>query len=227
MAESKVILTQTVANLGHSGDVVAVRSGYARNYLIPQGLAFAWTKGAEAQIVQMKRARLAKAVATREDAVAAKAAIEGTTVEIAAKVSESGKLFGSVTAEQIALAMDDLKGKTIAVKNATAGANYAKELKDKYGFKIDTYEDSPTMYQAVVLGQADACVEDKPIMADNIKTGGLDLTIVESTASEVAPYGFAIMNEDNQELLDMFNKGLQEIKDNGTYEEILNKYLGE
>mgnify|MGYP000258433413 CR=1 FL=1 len=73
----------------------------------PQGLAFAWTKGAEAQIVQMKRARLAKAVATREDAVAAKAAIEGTTVEIAAKVSESGKLFGSVTAEQIALALSD------------------------------------------------------------------------------------------------------------------------
>ena len=107
MAESKVILTQTVANLGHSGDVVAVRSGYARNYLFPQGLAFAWTKGAEAQIVQMKRARLAKAVATREDAVAAKAAIEGTTVEIAAKVSESGKLFGSVTAEQIALALSD------------------------------------------------------------------------------------------------------------------------
>ena len=123
--------------------------------------------------------------------------------------------------------LDDLKGKTIAVKNATAGANYAESLKDEYGFKIDTYEDSPTMYQAVVLGQADACVEDKPIMADNIKTGGLDLTIVESTASKVAPYGFAIMNEDNQELLDMFNKGLQEIKDNGTYDEILNKYLGE
>ena len=123
--------------------------------------------------------------------------------------------------------LDDLKGKTIAVKNATAGANYAESLKDEYGFKIDTYEDSPTMYQAVVLGQADACVEDKPIMADNIKTGGLDLTIVESTASEVAPYGLAIMNKDNQEFLDMFNKGLQEIKDNGTYDEILNKYLGE
>ena len=107
MAESKVILTQTVANLGHSGDVVAVRSGYARNYLIPQGLAFAWTKGAEAQIVQMKRARLAKAVATREDAVAAKAAIEGTTVEIAAKVSESGKLFGGISADAIAKALAD------------------------------------------------------------------------------------------------------------------------
>ncbi len=72
MAETKVISTKTVSNLGHSGDVVDVKSGYARNYLFPQGLAFAWTKGAEAQIVAMKRARLAKAVATREDAVAAR-----------------------------------------------------------------------------------------------------------------------------------------------------------
>lgn len=133
----------------------------------------------------------------------------------------------AVKADSGVESLDDLKGKTIAVKNATAGAQYAESLKDEYGFQISTYEDSPSMYQAVVLGQADACVEDKPIMADNIKTGGLDLTIVESTASKVAPYGFAIMNKDNQELLDMFNKGLQEIKDNGTYDEILNKYLGE
>ncbi len=80
MAETKVILTQTVANLGHSGDVVDVKSGYARNYLFPQGLAFAWTKGAEAQITAMKRARLAKAVATREEAIAAKDAIEGLSL---------------------------------------------------------------------------------------------------------------------------------------------------
>ena len=107
MAETKVILTKTVANLGHSGDVVEVKSGFARNYLIPQGLAFAWNKGAEKQILAMKRARLAQAVATREDAVAAKAAIEGTAVEIAAKVSESGKLFDSISAEQIAIALED------------------------------------------------------------------------------------------------------------------------
>ena len=50
MAETKVILTQTVSNLGQSGDVVTVKAGYARNYLIPQGMAFAWTKGAAAQI---------------------------------------------------------------------------------------------------------------------------------------------------------------------------------
>ena len=107
MAETKVILTQTVSNLGQSGDVVTVKAGYARNYLIPQGMAFAWTKGAAAQIEAMRRARLAKAVATREDAVAAKAAIEGTTVEIAAKVSESGKLFGGISADAIANALAD------------------------------------------------------------------------------------------------------------------------
>lgn len=107
MAETKVILTQTVSNLGQSGDVVTVKAGYARNYLIPQGMAFAWTKGAAAQIEAMRRARLAKAVATREDAVAAKAAIEGTTVEIAAKVSESGKLFGGISNEAIAIALSD------------------------------------------------------------------------------------------------------------------------
>ena len=121
MAETKIILTQTVANLGHAGDVVEVRPGYARNYLFPQGLAFKWTKGAAAQIEAMKRARQAKALATREDAVAAKAAIEGTVVEIAAKVSESGKLFGAVSADAIASALADkapispksIKGETI------------------------------------------------------------------------------------------------------------------
>ena len=105
MAEAKVILTKSVNHLGHPGDVVTVKAGYARNYLIPQGLGFAWSKNAAAQIEAMKRARLAKAVATREEAVAAKELIEGSVVEIAAKVSESGKLFGGISADKIAIAL--------------------------------------------------------------------------------------------------------------------------
>ena len=101
----KVILKQDIKGIGKKDEIHEVSDGYARNYLFPQGLAFAWSKGAAAQIEAMKRARLAKAVATREDAVAAKAAIEGTTVEIAAKVSESGKLFGGISAEKIAIAL--------------------------------------------------------------------------------------------------------------------------
>ena len=105
MAETKVILPKAVNHLGHPGDVVCVKAGYARNYLIPQGLGFAWSKNAAAQIEAMKRARLAKAVATREEAVAAKELIEGSVVEIAAKVSESGKLFGGISADKIAIAL--------------------------------------------------------------------------------------------------------------------------
>lgn len=118
--ETKVILTDTVTDLGHKGDVVAVKPGYARNFLIPQGLAFAWSKGAAAQIEAMQRARRAKSLATREDAVAAKNAIEGQSVEISARVSESGKLFGGISNEAIAQAlrpMADVDPRTISVES--------------------------------------------------------------------------------------------------------------
>jgi polar amino acid transport system substrate-binding protein len=120
---------------------------------------------------------------------------------------------------------EDLKGKNVAVKNATAGADYANSLKDKYGFTVTVFDDSPTMYQDVILGNSVACVEDSPIMKASIKEGGLKLTIPEGMESEGAPYGFAIMNKGNQELLDMFNAGLANIKANGKYDEILDKYL--
>lgn len=120
---------------------------------------------------------------------------------------------------------EDLAGKNVAVKNGTAGADFANSLKDKYGFKVTVFEDSPTMYQDVLLGNSVACVEDTPIMADNIKTGGLALRIPAGMESDGAPYGFAIMNPVNQELLDMFNAGLKNIKANGKYQQILDKYL--
>ena len=139
---------------------------------------------------------------------------------------DSCQIF-AVKGDSTVASLEDLKGQTVAVKNGTAGAKYADSLKDQYGFTVDVYEDSPTMYQAVILGQAVACVEDEPIMADNIKTGGLDLKLVDGTQSEGAPYGFAIMNESNQELLDMINAGLADIKANGTYDEIIATYVGE
>lgn len=120
---------------------------------------------------------------------------------------------------------DDLKGKTVAVKNGTAGMDFANSLKDKYGFKVVVFEDSPTMYQDVMLGNSDACCEDTPIIADNIKSAKLALKIPAGMESEGAPYGFAIMNPANKELLDMFNRGLANIKANGKYQAILDKYL--
>ena len=121
---------------------------------------------------------------------------------------------------------EDLAGKTVAIKIGTQGAAYAESLKDEYGFQTQSFEDSPTMYQAVLGGQCVACFEDTPIMQASIKDGGLALKVLEDTANEGGDYGFAIFNADNQELLDMFNAGLANIKANGTYDEILAKYLG-
>ena len=120
----------------------------------------------------------------------------------------------------------DLSGKMVAVKTGTQGATYAESLKDEYGFDLTYFEDSPTMYQAVLGGQCVGCFEDTPIMKASIKDGDLALKVLDDTASDPAPYGFAIFSEDSQELLDMFNKGLADIKANGTYDEILKKYLG-
>ena len=121
---------------------------------------------------------------------------------------------------------DDVVGKNVAVKTGTQGAAYAEKLREKYNFNITYFEDSPTMYQAVVGGQAEACFEDTPIMAASIKGGDLDLKIVDGSENEGAPYGVAIFNASKQEFIDMFNKGLANIKSNGTYEKIISKYLG-
>ena len=133
----------------------------------------------------------------------------------------------TVSTDSDTTGFDDLKGQTVGVKTGTQGAAYAESLKDEYGFDITYFEDSPTMYQDVIQGNSVACVEDKPIIQDWIVSKGLALKTVDAMESDPAPYGFAIMNEANQPLLDMFNAGLADIKANGTYDEILAKYLGE
>ena len=139
---------------------------------------------------------------------------------------DSSQIF-AVAADSDIASFEDLKGKNVAVKNGTQGAAFAESLKDQYGFTTTVFEDSPTMYQDVIQGNSVACVEDKPIIQDWIVSKGLALKTVDTMESDPAPYGFAIMNEANQELLDMFNAGLADIKANGTYDEILAKYLGE
>lgn len=132
----------------------------------------------------------------------------------------------TVAADSDITGFDGLKGKDVAVKTGTQGAAYAETLKDEYGFNLVYFEDSPTMYQAVLGGQCVACFEDTPIMQATIKDNGLALKCLEDTANAGGDYGFAIFNADNQELLDMFDKGLANIKANGTYDQILAKYLG-
>jgi large subunit ribosomal protein L9 len=103
---SKLILTHEVTGLGAPGDVVDVKNGFARNYLIPQGFAVAWTRGGEKQIESIKAARAAREHATLEEAQDLKARLQATAVTLAIKAGEGGRLFGSVKTAAIADAVE-------------------------------------------------------------------------------------------------------------------------
>ena len=102
---SKLILTNEVSGVGSAGDVVEVKNGFARNYLIPQGLAVVWSRGGEKQVEQIRAARTARELATLEEAQALKSKIEGTKVKLAVKTGQDGRLFGSVKTDHIAAAV--------------------------------------------------------------------------------------------------------------------------
>ena len=102
---AKVILTHEVNGLGVAGDVVDVKDGYARNYLVPRKLATPWSAGAEKSIEAMRKARRARELASVEDAQAARASLQSAPVVVSAKAGESGRLFGAVTTADIAAAI--------------------------------------------------------------------------------------------------------------------------
>ena len=100
---SKLILTNEVTGLGSAGDVVEVKNGYARNFLLPRGFAVLWTKGGEKQVDQIKAARSARALATVEEAQTLKARLEEKAVRLVVKAGVGGRLFGAVkTADVVA-----------------------------------------------------------------------------------------------------------------------------
>ncbi|WNM24456.1 50S ribosomal protein L9 [Demequina capsici] len=104
---AKVILTHEVHGLGIAGDVVDVKDGYARNYLVPRKLATPWSAGAEKQIDGLRKARRAKEIESIEGAQAARDALQANEVVVEAKAGESGRLFGAVTPADIAAAIGD------------------------------------------------------------------------------------------------------------------------
>ena len=109
----KLILTREVAGLGLAGDIVDVADGYGRNFLVPRGAAINWTKGAEKQIAQIKRARDAREIRDLGHAREIKSDLEALTVTLSARAGRDGRLFGSITAGDIATAVKDAGGPTL------------------------------------------------------------------------------------------------------------------
>ena len=126
---------------------------------------------------------------------------------------------------------EDLKGKNVCAKTGTESATFlngeeGKEgLKDKIGFNVTLFDDSPTMYEDVKAGNSAACFDDYPVLAYSIAQGsGLKMVTDMERGSS---YGFGVKKGENAELLAKFNAGLKNLRDSGKYQEILDKYIKE
>ena len=118
----KLILTQEVDGLGAPGDVVEVKDGYGRNYLVPRGLGIRWTRGGEKTIESIKSARTARAARDEDHAKEIKTKLEANPVNVKVRAGEGGRLFGAVTTSEIADAIGEVSGekvdrRTIVVAN--------------------------------------------------------------------------------------------------------------
>ena len=101
----KLILTQEVSGLGTAGDIVEVKDGYGRNFLLPRRFAISWTRGGEKQVTQIERARKVREVRDRDHANEIKQSLESMVIVVPAKAGATGRLFGSITTADIASAV--------------------------------------------------------------------------------------------------------------------------
>ncbi|CAL9498362.1 50S ribosomal protein L9 [Streptomyces sp. enrichment culture] len=118
----KIILTNEVSGLGAAGDVVEVKDGYARNYLVPRGYAIRWTKGGEKDVEQIRRARKIREIATIEQANEIKTQLEGLNVGLKVRAGDQGRLFGSVTPADVADAIKASGGPDVDKRRIEVGS---------------------------------------------------------------------------------------------------------
>jgi large subunit ribosomal protein L9 len=109
----KVILTQEVGGLGSAGDIVEIQDGYGRNYLLPRGFAIRWTRGAEKEVVSIRRARQAREIRDHDQAAEVASRLAGLDVRLSARAGDGGRLFGSITPGDIADAVKAAGGPTL------------------------------------------------------------------------------------------------------------------
>jgi large subunit ribosomal protein L9 len=149
----EIILKRDVANLGQTDDIVTVRNGYASNYLIPQGYAVLATSSAKKIHAENTKQRAHKEAKIREEALALAGKLEGTTVSVVAKVSSTGKIFGSVNNIQIAEALA-AKGFEIDRRNLTilGGDDHVKEV-GIYEAEIKLHRDIKVKIKFEVSGE--------------------------------------------------------------------------
>ena len=148
----KLILTREVPGLGNAGDVVTVKDGYVRNFLLPRGNAIVWSKGGEGQIDGIKRARTAREIRDLDHAKEIKNKLESANVIVKVKVGSSGTMFGSVTDKAIVAAIKTATGETV---------DRHKIKMDKHIKKVGKYTVKIALESAVIANVPIVVVSDK------------------------------------------------------------------
>ena len=144
----KLILTAAVDQLGVAGDIVEVKDGYGRNYLLPQGYAIKWTRGSEKQIEGIQRSRDARTVRDNDHARQLREQLEGLSVQLPARASGEGKLFGAVSAADVATAIKKAGGPNVDRRNVIIGKAIKSVGSHTVGVKLT---DAVTAHLPVVV----------------------------------------------------------------------------
>ncbi|MFD2043214.1 transporter substrate-binding domain-containing protein [Ornithinibacillus salinisoli] len=146
------------------------------------------------------------------------------TVDFSEPYFEAGLSLVVAKGNTEVTSLEDLTEKTVVVKSGTTGADFAEDNKDEYGFDIVQVKDSPSMFQEVSNGSADALIEDYPVITYAIAQSDLELEVVGERLNG-DHYGIAVLKGEYDELLAKINDGLANLKESGQYDEIINKYL--
>lgn len=117
----------------------------------------------------------------------------------------------------------DLDGKTLVVKTGSMSEDVARERQEEYGYEITALDQTTTLVESVKSGNADALMDDYPVIAYGVQQGSGLVTVGEQV--EAGDYGFAVNKDRNPELLAAFNQGLAELQESGEYQEIMDRYL--
>jgi large subunit ribosomal protein L9 len=134
----KLILTQDVSGLGTPGDVVEVKDGYGRNYLLPRGFAINWTRGGEKQVTQIKRARKVREVRDLSHANEIKQSLESLAITLPARAGDTGRLFGSITTADVADAVKAAGGPVLDKRKVSLAAPI--KTVGKHAAKVEIHE---------------------------------------------------------------------------------------
>jgi large subunit ribosomal protein L9 len=147
----RLILTASIDNLGAPGDVVEVKDGYGRNFLIPRGFAIRWTRGGEKQIDGIKRSRAAREIRGLDHAEEVRGQLEDLTIDLPARSGDTGKLFGAVTAGDVAAAIKKAGGPVIDKRAVQIGKPIKTVGLHTVGVRL---HDAVTAHVRIVVVQA-------------------------------------------------------------------------